>query len=554
MIRITKKLFSLVPKKFKKSIVQTQIFVLINAGVELLTVLFLAEFINIFILNPLTNSSSNTTSIIFFNNFSKNTLFFYTVSIFLIKILFYLILQFAINKTSYKIQETIREKCLHKVLNIKKTLFNNSDDDINLLLGHSDNFGNLGLLTYYRISSEFFIISVLLIGITYQNIFVGIIIITSGIAIYLLFSKLVRTRINEISKQISKARTKQISIINQSVFNKIHIFFLNKSEIFTSKLKAYSVDFSKNSSVRNIYVSSTRIFIDLIFLLIVFFIFNSANLISDNFNGSEISFIVLSIFKILPSLSSLMSSVTNFRTSEYSLDELNKLLLIKKEPLKEAANRKSLSRNNRLEVLNLEFSYGNNEKIINNLVFSANQGDLIGVYGPSGSGKSTLIKLLITLLHPTSGDIKYDGESIYLNEKKWIEKIVYIPQNVNVFNFSIKENISLDENKVDIKKIEDALHKVNLNRFLENADRDLNYEIDNSAENISGGEAQRLAIARSFYHDKEIIIFDEPTSSLDKENEVKLLDEISVLKKEKIFIIVSHSEDVKNYCDKVVEL
>ena len=147
--------------------------------------------------------------------------------------------------------------------------------------------------------------------------------------------------INEISKQISKARTKQISIINQSVFNKIHIFFLNKSEIFTSKLKAYSVDFSKNSSVRNIYVSSTRIFIDLIFLLIVFFIFNSANLISDNFNGSEISFIVLSIFKILPSLSSLMSSVTNFRTSEYSLDELNKLLLIKKEPLKEAANRKA---------------------------------------------------------------------------------------------------------------------------------------------------------------------------------------------------------------------
>ena len=97
-------------------------------------------------------------------------------------------------------------------------------------------------------------------------------------------------------------------------------------------------------------------------------------------------------------------------------------------------------------------------------------------------------------------------------------------------------------------------HKVNLNRFLENADRDLNYEIDNSAENISGGEAQRLAIARSFYHDKEIIILDEPTSSLDKENEVKLLDEISVLKKEKIFIIVSHSEDVKSYCDKVVEL
>ena len=179
---------------------------------------------------------------------------------------------------------------------------------------------------------------------------------------------------------------------------------------------------------------------------------------------------------------------------------------------------------------------------------------MIGVYGPSGSGKSTLIKLLITLLHPTSGDIKYDEESIYLNEKEWIEKIVYIPQNVNIFNFSIKENISLDENKVDIKKIEDALHKVNLNRFLENADRDLNYEIDNSAENISGGEAQRLAIARSFYHDKEIIILDEPTSSLDKENEVKLLDEISVLKKEKIFIIVSHSEDVKSYCDKVVEL
>ena len=110
MIRITKKLFGLVPKKFKKSIVQTQIFVLINAGVELLTVLFLAEFINIFVLNPLTNSSSNTSLLIFFNNFSKNKLFFFTVFIFLIKILFYLILQFAINKTSYKIQETIRRK------------------------------------------------------------------------------------------------------------------------------------------------------------------------------------------------------------------------------------------------------------------------------------------------------------------------------------------------------------------------------------------------------------------------------------------------------------
>lgn len=554
MIRITKKLFSLVPKNFKKSLALTQIFVLINATVELFTVLLLAEFINIFVLNPLIGSSSNNTSIILFNNISKNILFFYTVAIFLIKIVIYLILQFSINKTSYHIQELIREKCLHNVLNIKKTLFKNKDEDINLLLGHSDNFGNLGLLTYFRISSEFFIISVLLIGITYQNFYVGVLIITSGIVIYILFSQLIRSRIKKISKQISKSRTKQISIINQSVFNKVHIFFLNKSEIFTNKLREYSLDFSKNSSVRNIYVSSSRIFIDLIFLLIIFLIFNSANLISDNFNGGEISFIILSIFKILPSLSSLMSSVTNFRTSEYSLDALNEVLSIKKEALKEADRIVEFSEDSTLEVLNMEFSYRDNKKIINNLTFSANPGEIIGIFGPSGSGKSTFIKLLITLLQPISGDIKFGGESVYLNEKKWIEKIVYIPQNVNTFNFSIKENIALDEKNINIEKIKDSLFKVNLNSFLENADRDLDYKIDNSAENISGGEAQRIAIARSFYHEKEIIILDEPTSSLDKENENRFLNEISEFKSDKIFIIVSHSEIVKSYCDKVVEL
>ena len=187
--------------------------------------------------------------------------------------------------------------------------------------------------------------------------------------------------------------------------------------------------------------------------------------------------------------------------------------------------------------------------------------DFIGVYGKSGVGKSTFVDILSGLLKPTSGKIIINNnenyENILNNDQQFIG---YVPQNIYLIDESIGSNIALGENEENIYKdsvsngINNAIDKAKLRDFIDEL-QDKEYTlIGDRGVKISGGEKQRIGIARALYKKSQILIFDESTSSLDEKIENEFLEVINDLSKDTLIILISHKINTLKYCNKIFKI
>lgn len=196
-----------------------------------------------------------------------------------------------------------------------------------------------------------------------------------------------------------------------------------------------------------------------------------------------------------------------------------------------------------INAKNLSFAYNQQENIIDNLSFTMRKGDKILIEGESGSGKSTLLKLILGLYRPKEGEILFNGipyKDIAL--KKLREKVGYISQSVFLFNKTIKENILFNRTDVSDAELEKLLQKCKLAKRITDFDKGIYEEISEKGVNFSGGEKQRLALARALIKNPEIIIIDEGTSNLDVDTEKEILENIVEEFKDKIIIRITHRE------------
>ena len=206
---------------------------------------------------------------------------------------------------------------------------------------------------------------------------------------------------------------------------------------------------------------------------------------------------------------------------------------------------------------NVFFSYeGNKNKVIlNNLNFEIFKGDKFGIYGPSGSGKSTLLDLLSGLLDPDEGQVLIN-KKIDLRDSKlnWRKKIGYAPQFNCFLDDTLEKNITFFEDKNIIKRnfLDQSIIKSNLKSFVIKNLEGLDFKIGEKGVRLSGGEKQRVSIARSIYNQPEIIILDETTNSLDEKTESEILSNFSKNFSEKTIIIISHKLKTFNFCDKII--
>ena len=176
------------------------------------------------------------------------------------------------------------------------------------------------------------------------------------------------------------------------------------------------------------------------------------------------------------------------------------------------------------------------------------------IKGPSGSGKSTLIGIILGLLKPNDGDIIIDNKKVI--DFKWSKTLSYVSQNIFLFDGTIVENICLgiDKSKIKIQKVNEVLRKTNLYDFVYSLDDNINHNLGENGVNFSGGQSQRLAIARALYKNPEILILDEVTSALDSENENKILETIKNLDGQTTCIIISHKDKVNKVCDEIIKI
>ena len=262
-------------------------------------------------------------------------------------------------------------------------------------------------------------------------------------------------------------------------------------------------------------------------------------------------------FKILPSGNRLLLAFQNMRFHYQGLKILRKEL-DEIHSYKEVQNKNKYEDNIELKekilISNLSFKYKMRDQIIlNNVNFEINKNETVGIIGESGSGKSTLMDLIIGLYKPSTGVILCDGKNINLNLKSWYKNIGYVPQNIQLFDNSIKMNIAfgIDENKIDTERIYECLKMTKLDRWVNSLSEGLDTLVGDKGIRISGGQRQRIGIARALYNKPNILFFDESTSSLDLKTEDELMTEVNTLLKDITKIIISHRLDTLKNCNRI---
>lgn len=202
-----------------------------------------------------------------------------------------------------------------------------------------------------------------------------------------------------------------------------------------------------------------------------------------------------------------------------------------------------------IEFKDVDFSYSDENTIIRNLNFEFNTGTIFSIEGRTGLGKSTLIDLLLGFWTPQKGQVLINKENLQnINHMSFRNKICYIPQEDFLLNASIRENVLLYRSDISDDDIFDALKAVCLDNYA-NEDM-LNKNIGDSGINMSGGERRRLMLARALIDPSSVVILDEPTTGLDIETESIVMKAIRERLVNKMVIIISHSEQVRNYCDR----
>ena len=294
----------------------------------------------------------------------------------------------------------------------------------------------------------------------------------------------------------------------------------------------------------------------LLISLVVLLILNMRTLGFNTDRSLEvIGLFALAAFRILPSASKILVSFQQIRIHLPSINVLKnefnlpKIIDIIKLPEKKFLFEKLI------KIENLTFKYDEAKKnVINDLSLEIKKNDIIGIIGASGSGKSTFLNLLVGLLVSPQGSIKIDNENIDLNSKCWQKKIGYISQNVHIIDDTLKNNILFGSEIVSEKKILNVLRIVRMDSFVKNSSEGLETVLGEMGSKISGGQAQRLSIARCLYRDPEIIILDEGTSALDEKTENEILDIFDKELVNKTIIIVSHRKNTMKICDKIYHM
>lgn len=337
-------------------------------------------------------------------------------------------------------------------------------------------------------------------------------------------------------------------------FNSIkEIIVYNKSAYFIELIKNQNEDKSRLNAKQLTIVQFPKYCLELamifgLFLLIYLF---KRFEYSDSQIFNIIGFLVVCLFKILPSFNKIILSFNIIKFNQSSLSIVSQALKTKENDISTKRDT-SLTFSNSIELKNVCFSFNEENKILENFNFEIKKGEKICIVGDSGSGKSTLINLLLGLFETTDGSIISDGKRIHSYNQSWFDKIGYVPQDVLVNNDTILNNITFNDEIKDEEKIVKILRQVGLEKFLEN-NYYSNINIGQNGRNISGGQRQRIGVARSLYGDKEILVFDEATSSLDANTEQNIFDSIVNIKNLTL-VYTTHNKDLTKYADKVLNL
>ncbi len=271
----------------------------------------------------------------------------------------------------------------------------------------------------------------------------------------------------------------------------------------------------------------------------------------------------IAAFRILPSVGKITNYLNNFLFYYPSLESAyeNIQLMKKDEVLTEEGNQlpeeTNISFTDSLVLKNITWCYPEGERnVLEGLDIRIEKGKSVGLIGASGAGKTTVADIVLGLFHPQQGEFLIDGKPKELYDGCWHRMIGYVPQSIYLMDDTVRNNVAFGVHRdaIDDKKVWSALEQAQLKEFVEKLPEGLDTQMGDRGIRFSGGQRQRMAIARALYHDPDILVLDEATSALDTETENAVMEAIDRLHNHKTLIIVAHRLSTIENCEVVYEI
>lgn len=359
-------------------------------------------------------------------------------------------------------------------------------------------------------------------------------------------------RITKNIKEVRNTSGKQSNLQEQFVSNLKNIILANTGGFLSGLLIRKQKEYVEKSEKVNFLIAIQSSIANGINSLgiIMTYLGGGMLIINENMSiGELISFLQYVTLLISPCMF-LISYNLKIRQISVSLeriyDELENIITSNQYTGKKNCNEKI----NRIKFENVGFSYGN-LKIINNLTFLLKSGEITALIGESGCGKSTIINLIYRLWNIDTGKILINGKDIKNYEICSLRnKICVIGQETFIFDDSIVDNVLLEDcEKVKIKKFDELCTVLNINKLISNREKE---SLGENGKNISGGQKQKIAIARALLRECDVFIFDEATSALDNISQQKVLSEIMPYLENKMVLIIAHRMETIKNADKIL--
>ena len=447
----------------------------------------------------------------------------------------------------------IREEITDLTLNIKWEYFLQiSQGDISKsIISEGQNISEgymyfLQAITFSLISIIYFISCLIFVPKTF---FILIIYALFAFRIYIFYSK----KTDKYGKNLSRI-TSNIAKWTSGIFNNLkYLRSISKDKLAKDESKNIFLKFSDSYEKSRVASYKSRFITELLTIIFIsisiFFIFitngNISNLIL------SLSLFIRMTPKVYNAQSRLLDSV-----AMVSWPKLHN------EKIKWAKNYKDNSRpsinkfefDGKIIFDKVDFSYPNCRPILNNINLIINQHECLGIIGKSGNGKSTLLDLITGIIKPQNGSIYISDKNINnINIISWRKKIGIVMQENFFKNDTISSNIALGK-EIDEDQIIKSLKNANAWNFVNQLSKGINEEVYDRGARFSGGQRQRLALARALYSEPQILLLDEPTTGLDKNSENKLISSIQQIKGRITIVIISHKKEVLKICDRVLKL
>ena len=257
-------------------------------------------------------------------------------------------------------------------------------------------------------------------------------------------------------------------------------------------------------------------------------------------------------FRIMPSLNKVLIALQNLR---FNLPVINTLFAEREflvDSVQQASSADPLVFKQSLQLKHVSYRYpGTQSWALTDVNVEIARGLTVGVIGPSGAGKSTLINLILGLFPPESGDILADGLNIKDHMRAWQRCVSYVPQNVFLIDDSLRRNIAfgIPNETIDEDALSRAVRAAQLTDFVASLPEGLNTQVGERGVRLSGGQCQRIGIARALYTDAPLLVLDEASSALDTATEENIMDTINSLRNNKTILIIAHRLSTLSGCD-----